>query len=404
MYSLSPEDLRILADPETAALVEKHLNDDPVQLAFRLKCSRERARLVCRQVKYLQRAKTKLPSYYKARCIIPPLSYEQCSSEAAAFAKNDSGRLCIDLTGGLGVDSYAFSRSFEKVITVERDPFLSQVARHNFALLGALNITVENNSAESFLPAYCGPEADLIYIDPARRNEGERVFLLEDCSPDVVALMPLLLEKSKRVLIKLSPLFDVEEALRIFSGHLSKIEIVSVGGEVKELLAELSLLPDKTQIGVNLAGERHFPFTPDAIISSPPEDASFSLEEYSFLLIPDAAFYKGRLAPALLRHYYPELPAVLPASNGFVFAENYPEDFPGRIYRILAREEYRPKHLRKSLKDQGIKRINILRRHFPHKSEEIKQALHIEEGGTFWFAFTEAEGKRLVFRVEPVKK
>ena len=403
MYSLSPDDLRILADPETAALVEKHLNDDPVQLAFRLKCEREQARLVCQQIKYLQRAKTKLPTYYKARCIIPPLPYEQCSSETAAFAKSYSGQRCIDLTGGLGVDSYAFSRSFEKIVTVERDSLLSQVARHNFALLGARNIAVENNSAESFLSTYCGPEVDLIYIDPARRNEGERVFLLEDCSPNVVELMPLMLEKSKRVLIKLSPLFDVEEALRVFSGHVSKIEIVSVGGEVKELLVELAPRPDKTKISINLAGERHFSFT-SGDISFSPEETSFSPEECSFLLIPDAAFYKGRLVPALLHRYYAELPAALPAPTGFAFTAKDPADFPGRIYRILGRENYQPKRLRKSLKEQGIKRINILRRHFPYKSEEIKQALNIQEGGTACFAFTEIEGKPVVLRVDPIKK
>ncbi len=43
---------------------------------------------VATQVKYLQRAESKLPSYYAARCVIPPLSFEQASSERVAAVKS----------------------------------------------------------------------------------------------------------------------------------------------------------------------------------------------------------------------------------------------------------------------------------------------------------------------------
>lgn len=402
MSSLSPDDFRLLADPGTAALVERHLADDPAQLAFRLKCSREQARLVCQQVKYLQRAKNKLPSYYSARCIILPLSYEQCSSEAAASIKTYAGKVCIDLTGGMGVDSFHFSNMFDQVITVERDAVLAEVTRHNFNLLGAKNITLEQTSAESFLADYTGPRADLIYIDPARRREGGRVFLLEDCSPNVVEILPLALEKAERVLIKLSPLFDVEEALRVFAGHVSSIGIVSVSGEVKELLVELCAGPEKTGITIHPSTGQSFSFIPNDI-SLPVGQTSFDPEDYSFLLIPDAAFYKGRLAQALLGKYYPEQPARMFSPNGFILAETPLQEFPGRTYRILSAEDYQPKHLKKSLKEEGIRQINILRRDFSCQSEEIKRALGVQEGGTIWIAFTKIEGKPMVFRVEPVK-
>ncbi|MCD8185110.1 MAG: RsmD family RNA methyltransferase [Rikenellaceae bacterium] len=98
--------------------------------------------------------------------------------------------MCIDLTCGLGVDAFHFSRSFDRVIAVERDEVLARVARHNFELLKAHNITVENSSAEAFLSAYTGPTADLMYLDPARRSANERVFLLEECSPNILELLP----------------------------------------------------------------------------------------------------------------------------------------------------------------------------------------------------------------------
>ena len=402
MSSLSPDDFTLLTDPQTEALVERHLDDDPVRLAFRLKGDREQARLVCQQVKVLQRAKAKLPSYYAARCIIPPISYEQSSSETAAGMKSYAGKLCIDLTCGLGVDAFHFSRSFDRVIAVERDPVLAEVARYNFDRLGAENITVVNASAEDFLAAYDGPEADLVYVDPARRSGGERVFLLEDCSPNVLEITSLLLQKAKTALVKLSPLFDVGEALRLFGPHVSKAEIVSIDGEVKELLVELTRSPERAEIAVSLGGGRSYRFGPEELADAP-DEASGEVFGTEFLLIPDAAFYKGRLVKPLIDRVYPEQKIRLTSKNGFAFAEEKPEGFPGRVYRILDTMDYQPKKLKKELKTQGIARINILRRDFPFRSEEIKAALGIQEGGTRWFAFTEIAGKPTVFRVEPAR-
>jgi precorrin-6B methylase 2 len=400
MYSLSPEDFSILADPQTTALVESHLADDPAQLALRLKGDRRQVQLVCQQVKYLQRIKNKLPTYHASRCLLPPLACEQCSSEAAAAAKTRSGGRCIDLTCGRGVDSYYFSRTFAEVIAVEREPVLAQTARHNFELLGVRNITVENAPAEEFLARYTGPPADLIYVDPARRSGGERVFRLEECSPDVLEMMPLLLEKGKRVLLKLSPLFDIGEALRLFAGHAAELEIVSAGGEVKELLVELTAGPVEPVIVVRTSDGQRFRFTP-ADISAGAGPVADTVGA-SFLLIPDAAFYKGRLVGALLAGYDRDGAMGLSGPNGFVFADRVPEGFPGRVYRILDTEVYRPKNLKKTLKEQGRSHINVLRRNFPQRTEEITRALGVREGGNAWFAFTQIGGRATVLRVEPV--
>lgn len=400
---ITPEDFKWLADPETKRLVEQHIDDDPVRLAFALKCERPRAVAVCSQVKYLQRCKAKLPSYYAARCIIPPVSYEQCSSEATAAVKEYNGGVCIDLTCGLGVDTYHFSRNFEKVITIERNPVLAEVARHNFALLGADNIEVVNTSAEEFLATYQGKRIDLIYVDPARRDEEKRVFLPEDCSPDVVALLPRLLEVAKRIVVKLSPLFDVKEALRIFIPHVAKLEVVSVNNECKELLAELILSPEKVaDVVVTVAGKGRFLFTVSDYYQ-PGGDEIHYHEDYTYLLVPDVAFYKIRLIRELFRWYYPGTNVFIPSENGFCFAQDVPDGFCGRAYRITEWFDYQPKTLKKRLKTAGIRKINLLRRTFPYPSDEIKKVLGVEEGGTAFMAFTEINGKCLAVMVEPKK-
>ena len=223
---MTHEEVDWLLREESRQTVLKYLDERPERLALRLGGG---GALLATQLKYLQRARTKLPSYYRARCILPPLAFEQASSEAVAAEKRYGGALCIDLTCGLGVDSAHFSKSFNRVIAVERDPVTARVAAVNFSLLGISNIEVVNDSAEHFIESFSGT-ADLVYADPARRGEGNRkVFRFEECSPDIVSLLPAIREKTRRVVVKASPLFDIDEAFRLFGDRIT-VDIVSRQG------------------------------------------------------------------------------------------------------------------------------------------------------------------------------
>ena len=146
-------------------------------------------------------------------------------------------RLILDLTGGLGVDSWAFSKVAERVVYYERDAALAEAAGRNFARLGAGNIELR---CETVSPETDLPEADLIYADPARRDAaGRKVFLLEDCTPDILTLLTLLLQKSPAVLLKLSPMADLTMLADRLGPALREIHVVELDGEVKELLCLL---------------------------------------------------------------------------------------------------------------------------------------------------------------------
>ena len=160
---MTAQETDILLLDESRRLIERHIDEDPARVALRLPAN---GALIATQIKYLQRARTKLPSYYRARCILPPLSFEQASSERTAGTKRYGGKLCIDLTCGLGVDAFHFSHRFDRVVTVERDEELARIARHNFERLGADNIEVVCDEAERFIARFEG-EADLIYVDAA---------------------------------------------------------------------------------------------------------------------------------------------------------------------------------------------------------------------------------------------
>ena len=169
--------------------------------------------------------------------------------EATGDKQRSTCKVC-DLTGGLGIDCWAFSRVFEKVLHNEMNPVLSAAAQENFQSLeignvefSGFEINADRSDWKSHIESF-GP--DIIYLDPARRSaSGKKVFLLEDCSPNVLELLPTLLSVSPLVLLKLSPMADISLiAARIRErciaatglNCLKMIQAVGLEGECKELL------------------------------------------------------------------------------------------------------------------------------------------------------------------------
>jgi hypothetical protein len=377
-------DIDIFLSDEFRRSVEENLGRDPMQIALSGRVPH--AAEVATQVKYLGRAAEKLPSFHSARCTLPPLAFEQSSSEAAAARKNYSGRRAIDLTCGLGVDSLSLSRRFERVIAIERDPFLAAVARENFRRLGAANIEVVNTSAEEYLSRE-GIAADLVYADPDRRgSDGRKLVRIEDCSPDVASLLPRLRRVAPRLVVKLSPMFDVSEVFRVF-GPRTRTEVVSLAGECKEIVAETAddisaPLVRATAIGV---GEVEYSF--DGEWSTPEEP--FAPDSYRYLIIPDVALQKGRLA----RRYLTERGVWSGSDNGYGFSAERPENLMGRVLTIASVELFDPKALRRHLRARGVKSIDILKRDFPLATSDIARQLSVREGGSLRIAFTRAAGR-----------
>ena len=200
--------------------------------------------------------RAKLPHWAEVQAAVPSqLSLEQCSSEAAALYKaslaeqlTKGGKGSIaDLTGGLGVDSWALSRCCGSLLYFEKNPELCKAARANFEALGCSNISCFNQ--ESTLQSIEElPEQSFIFIDPARRSaSGSKVFLLEDCTPDVLTLLPAMCRKAPWILIKLSPMADITMAVNRLQQAaaegfgVQQVHIVGAAGEVKELLVLLGL-------------------------------------------------------------------------------------------------------------------------------------------------------------------
>lgn len=382
-------DLKHLQSADTVQLVEHYLNCDPLEVALRT-----RDRILSDQVKYLARAKTKLPSWYSARCVINSQLFEQSSSEATAKAKFEgvNGRCAIDLTCGLGVDGYALSANFDRVISVEIDPVKAEVTRHNFGCLGVNNVEVIDSSAEEFCQQAVdqGVKADLIYVDPSRVDaDGKKVYSLEQSSPNVLTLMPLLRRISDRIMIKLSPLFDVDECFRLFD-CVQSVEVVSVNGECKEVIVLINTLDDSKQKTINHTIIRadlisRYPISLDDFVQ-PRHDKSITK---LYLYEPDVAFYKSRCVERYMIQAFDNVDFVF---DNYIFTSQPIVGFTGAGYIVEDAIPYNARKIKQLLDSRGITKATIHLRDFQISQQQLYKTLKINEGMAAHLVFTTTDG------------
>lgn len=396
---ISAEEYELLCLPEVREAIHRARGRNPLSVAMDRRVPH--ARLVATQVKYMARAEEKLPTFAAAECILPPRAFEQASSEACAAHKRIEGDTVLDLTCGLGVDALALSRRFRRVVALERDPVLARITAGNLSRMGITNIEVVNIAAEEFLRRE-GLRFDWIYADPDRRSEkGLKQVRLEACSPDILALRPLIARASARLCLKNSPLFDVDEALRLFPR--SCVEVVSLGDECKEVVVYDDASGPRiiaTALGrgtFEAAGEGAAKASADVTPEVAPERAvatprTFDPARYRWLVVPDVALRKARLTRLHLRGK-----ADCWSDNGFGFAAEEPHGILGRVLPVEAIEPYDPRRLKRELRGCGVE---LWKRDFPLPSVELMRRLGTHPGSERRLAFTKIGNDFWVIRIK----
>lgn len=333
------------------------------------------------QIESKKRCQKKLPLWYHTPGIYypPTLSIEQTSSEltAAYKAKLISGKV-LDATGGLGVDSFYFSKNTDIVYHIENQNLISKIAQHNFKVLGQNNITCICEEAHKFIEN--SPEIyDWIYIDPARRDaQKNKVFLLSDCSPNVVQILPLLQKKSQNVLIKTSPILDISKTLSEIPS-VKEIHIVAVKNEVKELLwvidhqhhqkikiQSINITNNKTDIFISVYGENS-------------KNITFSKVQ-KYLYEPNAAILKsGAFDQVACKFGLNKL-----HQHSHLYTCDKLVEFPGRVFSV---SEVIP-FSKKQLQNLNIQCANVSARNFPMSVQEIRKIGKIKDSDTPYLYFT----------------
>ncbi|MBX2961277.1 MAG: hypothetical protein KF687_02120 [Cyclobacteriaceae bacterium] len=345
-----------------------------------------------------KKAKEKLPSYYSANGIVypPSINLEQCSSEATGRLKADIAKgflanrvRCADLTGGLGVDSYCFSKVFNEVHHVEPDQNLHIIARHNHKIVEAKNIYHHCLTAENFLQQ-SNNAYDLIYLDPSRRDKGnKKVFRLSDCEPDVIQIIDCLFKASGNVLIKASPLIDISLGLQEL-GYVCAVYVLSVKNECKEILflCQQGFTGEPVIHAVNLQGDQKEIFS--FAISEEKEAASNLSEPLTYLYEPNASILKGGAFKLIAARY---ALAKLHVNTHLYTAAEYNAEFPGRVFKVGHIIKADPAIVGKYFPN---KKANIITRNFPLSAVDLGKKLRLKDGGDQYLVAFSGEKRKYV--------
>ena len=358
--------------PETRQFINEHQSDDVRNLALQArKYPDVDIPAAITQIAGRQIAAEKIPSWKEIDDIWYPkhLSLEQCSSEITARYKASllQGESLADLTGGFGIDCSFLATGFRSATYVERQTELCAIAAHNFPALD-------------------------------RRNEhGGKTVAISDCEPNVAKLEGLLLSKANRIMIKLSPMLDLSQALKELP-HTQEVHIISVNNECKELLLLLGqTAPEEIPVHcVNLStkGEQEkqlFVFTREQEQHS---ECSYTDTLGNYLYEPNASLLKAGAFRSIAAAY--SVKKLHPNSHLYT-SETQIEGFPGRTFRIINRCSLNKKEIKENLSD--LKKANITVRNFPATVAELRKRIKLAEGGdTYLFASTLNDGQKILIR------
>jgi len=354
--------------------------------------------LLAEQPAIYKKAQEKLPEFVHKRCFFTKKSFEQASGSISARYKSGlfSGNLMLDLTGGLGVDDYAFANSFKKIISLDNDKFLNAIVRINFGKLGVKNI--ERIDADAYEYIKNDNYFDLVYIDADRRSSSKKSINLESSEPDILKIIGRLLELTPSVLLKLSPLIDITYLKRTFN-NIKDIRVISVKNEVKELLVTLcnQIVPETIIHAVELGkegSEKIFSVIGNSSVDLLPSDTGKYFYEPSVSIIKAALTSDYAVSKNLNQ---------VSVNSVFLTGNTCHQDFMGRVFEVINRIEFGKSAVKKYLMGNCISKANVSCRNFPVKENEIKKTFGIKDGGDEYLFFTTGINKqKLLFHCRKV--
>ena len=366
------------------------------------------------QVDGYQRTKDKLPTFAKIEDWWYPvrLSCEQCSSELTARYKASllpkEAFTLTDLTGGYGVDTYFMSQNATEAHYVERHQELCKIVAHNFEQTRP-HVHIHNTEALTYLQEM--QPNDVIYIDPARRNQyGGKVFRIEDCEPNLIEILDTLRSKSNSIIIKLSPMLDISQALISLKGNWD-VHVLAVKNEVKEILLisyhsrttskeyhrekegmiyAINLIPTPSQDDFSA---NTFAFTKDeerdAHCQLYDDTNKYLITPGIYIYEPNAAIIKAGAFKIVAQQY--QL-CKMSANTHLYLSDKFIKDFPGRVWQIVTT----------NIKQQKDIRANIMTRNYPLTPEQLRKKLKIKDSDTHTIIGARLGDKPTLFLAERI--
>lgn len=374
-----------ILDKEVQDYIKTHRELSPSNIALKKSpFSDVSSSEIASQIDGWQRAVKKLPTWAFSPNIYYPdkINLEQCSSEHTALVKQTlihKGAKVVDVTGGFSVDSCYIAQEAEIVIHCELNDRLSAIVKHNAQILGVNNLVALATDGVEYVRNQADDSLDYIYIDPSRRVNHAKVFLLEDCEPNIVGLQDMFAQKSRYTIVKLSPLMDISTALQKLK-NVKIVYIISLDGDCKELL----FFQDRE-------------FTGEAKISAirlaqhQLQEITFTVEEEKNALIrtsgplkylydPDVAVTKAGAFKVTAKAFNL---AKLHTHAHLYTSDLLVLEFPGRIFEVL-----KVYNFNEFKKQNTIAKANVAAKNFPVKVDDIRKKFKLKDGGKDFLYFT----------------
>lgn len=367
------------AKRETLEFAREHCDDDTARLL--LSAARYPdidVPAAVQQIEGMRVAREKWPSLLECRDYLypPRLNREQSSSEATAKYKVESRKWRVesvaDLTGGMGIDTMAFAKVAKYVDYVERDPQLCALMEHNLKALGIGNVTV--HCADSMEWLATAGHCDLIFVDPARRdNRGRKVAGFEDCTPNILEHMDLLRSHCQRLMVKASPMIDIDIACRQLGG-VEEVHVVAGEGECKEVLFVCGEPTGEPRI---VCGRHSFTRSEESAA-----EPKLCTTMGCYLYEPDAAMMKAGPYRSICRWYGVE---KLGRNTHLYTSDNVVDGFPGRCFEVLQELKLSKKGVTETIPDG---KAHVVTRNYPVAAADLQRQLGLKEGGELFVVAT----------------
>lgn len=219
-----------------------------------------------------------------------------------------------------------------------------------------------------------------------------------------------MLDASKFMIIKLSPMLDWRKAICDFNGNVSQVHIISHNNECKELLLVLDAnLHNIIEIHcVNNENITVFCAKYDSSLHKVEESYEISnnvtnvMENWrnlaKYVYEPNASIMKAGCFNLLVQKYG----VYQIASNSHIFiSENCNSDFPGKIWKIEGVCSMNKKEIKQIISD--LEYANIATYNFPISVNDLKKKLKLKDGGTTRIlATTDSKNQHVIIRASQV--
>ena len=385
----------LLDSEECKTYVNQLLHVNPAQIALqyrdKIPCD---ASVLAYIVKLYQKALLKLPLWVENQCMLTTKSYEQATSQTVALYKSTfiQGKKLLVLGGGLGVDEWAFSKTFNTIISIDNDAELNKCVAYNYKCFQMDNVQRLTQTAEKYLDTL-DTAFDCIYTDPDRRDDDKREISLQTSKPNILELTPILFKYTESIVLKASPLINIQQTVNELK-NVNKVKVIAYNNEVKEILFCL----EKDYVGEYLITACNY-----NLPSSEWQEYSAYIngEKYNVESTPANFFYEPNVAliKAGISHNYANNKklSLISDATAYYTSEKLVNNFYGRSFEIVGEVIFSKKNVTRYLALNNIKKANFSKRNFRLSVEELRKLFLIKEGGDDYFFFTQRNGKQLMY-------